>query len=181
MTNNEILQANLLDIVFDNRNKEYGAYALRRDYNKTMLLSLGAGLSVLLFFILFNIAGQDNGPDPVDPFKKLEDIVTVEMLPADHKKPELPKEQPKPAQSKKEKVATVEFTTPRIVPNDQVEKPVTAQSELDGKQIANETTAGSEVNDQVIVSGPPVDNSGTGSGPAGTEPGFAPSYSDPEY
>ena len=54
---NKILTADFLDIVFDGRNKEYGAYDLRKTYNQrikvgmigmlglTIILSLGAILS----------------------------------------------------------------------------------------------------------------------------------------
>ena len=31
---NKILTADILDIIFDGRNKEYGAYELRKTYNK---------------------------------------------------------------------------------------------------------------------------------------------------
>ena len=34
MEANKILSADLLDIVFEGRNKEYGAYALRKTYAK---------------------------------------------------------------------------------------------------------------------------------------------------
>ncbi len=37
MTNNEILQADLLDIIFEKRNKDYGAYAIRKGYNNRLL------------------------------------------------------------------------------------------------------------------------------------------------
>jgi protein TonB len=36
MLPDKILQSDLLDILFENRNKTYGAYALRRSYNKTI-------------------------------------------------------------------------------------------------------------------------------------------------
>ncbi len=49
MTNNELLHASLLDIIFNNRNKEYGAYALRKSYNKRLLLSLVTGLTIGFF------------------------------------------------------------------------------------------------------------------------------------
>lgn len=52
MTNTELLHASLLDIIFDNRNKEYGAYTLRKEYNHRMLMSLGAGLSLVILFVL---------------------------------------------------------------------------------------------------------------------------------
>ena len=35
-----LLHADLLDIIFENRNKEYGAYALRREYPATLQLAL---------------------------------------------------------------------------------------------------------------------------------------------
>lgn len=54
MTNKEILQASLLDIVFDKRNKAYGAYALRKGYNARLLTALAAGMSVILLFIFIN-------------------------------------------------------------------------------------------------------------------------------
>ena len=47
---NKILTADILDIIFDGRNKDYGAYELRKTYNKrirTSLLVMG-GLVVAL-------------------------------------------------------------------------------------------------------------------------------------
>lgn len=175
MTNKEILHANLLDIVFDNRNKEYGAYALRRGYNKRMLLSLGAGLSVILFFIFFSMISGDNGAASNSPFTKLGHTVTVEMIP-----PEQPKEQPKPVQPKAEKLATVKYNTMKVVPDEQAPEQVTTQSALDGKQISGETSAGKETDGTVFIS-EPVDKPGTGDVQAKPEPVFAPSYSNPEY
>jgi protein TonB len=54
MTNKEILQASLLDILFANRNKEYGAYALRRGYNHRLLTATFGSLaaSLLIFFTI---------------------------------------------------------------------------------------------------------------------------------
>lgn len=47
MTNNEILKADILDILFENRNKEYGAYALRKTYDKRLLIALCGGLAIV--------------------------------------------------------------------------------------------------------------------------------------
>ncbi|OLY91537.1 protein TonB [Cnuella takakiae] len=54
MTSSEILHADVLDIVFDNRNKAYGAYALRKDYEKRLWLAVGLALAIgsLLFLLL---------------------------------------------------------------------------------------------------------------------------------
>jgi periplasmic protein TonB len=53
MTNNEILHADLLDILFENRNKAYGAYALRKTYNHRLQWSLGISLALTLLMLLF--------------------------------------------------------------------------------------------------------------------------------
>jgi protein TonB len=56
MNQNAILQSNLLDIIFENRNKEYGAYAIRKSYNSRMrvaLLSMAA-LSLSLCFLFLD-------------------------------------------------------------------------------------------------------------------------------
>src|SRR5688572_7835994 len=51
MTSNEILKADVLDIVFENRNKKYGAYLLRKYYNNRLAI----GLSGMLVFVLIVI------------------------------------------------------------------------------------------------------------------------------
>ena len=53
MNSNSILTSNLLDIVFENRNKDYGAYVLRRDYNKRLLKSLIMALAFVVMFIFW--------------------------------------------------------------------------------------------------------------------------------
>jgi len=73
-----LLTADVLDIIFDGRNKEYGAYELRRSYKRRLALSIIVMLLVmLLLFIGFTFAGKktetavvfDLSPDP-----KLENI-----------------------------------------------------------------------------------------------------------
>lgn len=47
----KILTADVLDIIFEGRNKSYGAYDLRKTYKRRLLLSISGMLSVLLLFI----------------------------------------------------------------------------------------------------------------------------------
>ena len=57
MEANEILSSELLDIVFENRNKEYGAYELRKQYESrlsfALLITGGIGLIIFLTSFLF--------------------------------------------------------------------------------------------------------------------------------
>jgi len=52
MTSNEILKADVLDIVFENRNKKYGAYLLRKYYNNRLTIGLAGMLGLVLIVIL---------------------------------------------------------------------------------------------------------------------------------
>ncbi len=60
MTNKELLQADLLDILFERRNKAYGAYDLRRYYNTrlTLAVTLAMALAATLFLVTFWTAGR---------------------------------------------------------------------------------------------------------------------------
>ena len=60
---NKILSADILDIIFEGRNKDYGAYDLRKTYNKRLTAALvtTAVLIALLFlgYVLANTLGAD--------------------------------------------------------------------------------------------------------------------------
>ena len=51
MEANKILNADVLDIIFEGKNKEYGAYALRKSYKKTLTKALIITGSSLLLII----------------------------------------------------------------------------------------------------------------------------------
>src|SRR6187455_1702900 len=95
MTNKEILQADLLDILFERRNKLYGAYALRKTYSRRLGIALGVALSSVLLFILMSFI---NKKDKRNYNRNREEVVKVStlMLPEDKQKdPDPPKERPK--------------------------------------------------------------------------------------
>lgn len=84
MTSNEILKADVLDIVFDNRNKNYGAYLLRKYYNNRLGIALGGMLGFVLIIVLIISLNSDvrmaisNAIDTTDTVK----LSPVPYLPA---------------------------------------------------------------------------------------------------
>ena len=52
MEANKILSADILDLVFEDRNKDYGAYDLRKTYNRRILKALIITGSVALLALL---------------------------------------------------------------------------------------------------------------------------------
>jgi protein TonB len=101
-----------LDVVFDQKNKTYGAYQLRRQSNSnTAKALLIAGTLFILFFlapkIISLIKGQNTIDDPV------ERQVTVAIQPPPAVNPETPL--PKTIEPPKSKEAHVKFPPPIVV------------------------------------------------------------------
>ena len=67
MEANQILQANILEIIFEGKNKAYGAYDLRKTYNKRIATALIFMISTIIISIISSIIASQ--------FKKVETIV----------------------------------------------------------------------------------------------------------
>ncbi len=180
MTNKEILQANILDIIFENRNKEYGSYALRKGYNARLLTALVTGMSIILVFAATSKMNRNYVSSVPLKTHKEELVIRAIQMPKDKpKEPEQPKElvKQKPVTPK---VAEVKFTSPpKIVAI--VKDPIAPVEELNGKTISNQNIAG--VPDVNIVKEVirPVEN-GTGAGPSlPKENDFVIQERDPEF
>lgn len=66
MNSNSILQSDILDIIFESKNKNYGAYPLRKFYNNRLLKSLLIMFFTVLIFCAFTLI-----PDSVKTNKNL--------------------------------------------------------------------------------------------------------------
>lgn len=136
MTNNEILQADVLDILFEHRNKAYGAYTLRRNYQQRLLLALAGSLSIVaivFFFMVFNKSSEHRLTAPaVDKNTVTTVVVDIHSL-----KPPSPQPKPNPAV-----VAQKDFRTFRIVKDRDVVKPVATQDEIKFAAISDKDVNG---------------------------------------
>lgn len=127
MDANKILSADLLDLVFEGRNKEYGAYDLRKRYNKRITLALIITGSVALLALIGSIvASEFNSKDD----SKLEiKEVTLQDLKQEEEIKELPPPPP-PKPPDPPKIEMKQFTPPKIVKDEEVQEPPPAQEEL---------------------------------------------------
>lgn len=87
MTNNEILRADILDILFEKRNKDYGAYALRKTYDKRLLTALCGGLLVIAVIIA---AGFLKAPAKTTIISAQKDSILIREYVVPQKKIEVP-------------------------------------------------------------------------------------------
>jgi periplasmic protein TonB len=140
MTNNEILKADLLDIIFEKRNKDYGAYALRRGYNHRLISAMGTAMSVILLFVFINMIGKKNlSSTPLNKKEHIVEIKEVKIFKEKPKEPEKPKEVIKPVK----KTASEKFVSKiEIKPDDMVNEKLPDQNSLDDKLISDKTQVG---------------------------------------
>ena len=157
MDTRNILQADILDIIFDGRNKEYGAYDLRKTYSSRLFKALAITLSICLLFI-FGYALAVKTENTKLPLALGPDVNLREY----HDKTAVPPPPP-PRHIVAVQTATIRITPPRIVPDEQVH-PGDAPPEndkADDLRISDHTTNG-PIGDDVVA--PPA-----GNGPGVTE------------
>src|SRR5690349_11986663 len=126
MEANKILSADILDLVFEDRNKEYGAYQLRKTYNRRILKALIITASIALIALLgsFIASKMDSGPKKIE-YKE----VTIQEIKQEEEKPE-PPPPPPPKPPDPPKIEMAKFTPPKIVKDEEVEEPPPQQEEL---------------------------------------------------
>ena len=86
MNSNAILSSDVLDIIFDNRNKNYGAYNLRKFYPDRVKTSLLIMLGMVTVFSAFTLL-PDKKKDIVNPWDNGGIIVKSYELPKEKEQP----------------------------------------------------------------------------------------------
>jgi protein TonB len=165
MQANQILTADLLDILFDGKNKDYGAYQLRKTYDRRMYLSMLITLLVVAVpAIIYFLPGNKGFEMPVTqvspPIELIPDIIIEKRI------------DPPPTSSKKSKaVKTVMSTIPVIVADHDMQEinRVPDQTDLDNVKIG----AINQDGDPDLVVAPSgnslSEGSGNGTGEGATE------------
>lgn len=128
MEANKILSADILDLVFENRNKEYGAYELRKTYNKRILLALGITASLALLALLGSVLASSLD-DGTSNKVEIREVTLADIKQEEEKPKELPPPPP-PKPPDPPKIEMQKFTPPKIVKDEEVQEPPPAQEEL---------------------------------------------------
>lgn len=111
MEKSAILNADLLDIIFEGRNKEYGAYELRRTYNRRLRFSVAVMLLLALMLSIGQlIAGMLPGKDARTAMVPTDLALEKVTPPEDEPPPVIPPPTPPPQQ-----IQTIQYTAPVIV------------------------------------------------------------------
>ena len=110
MTSSNIVQSNLLDIVFENRNKNYGAYPLRKFYNRRLMIALLCTTAIAVLLVLLVSYGGNKISStiagtfpPENAFGRIQEII----LP----KPKLPIASPPKPKPPPQRLKTLQFVS----------------------------------------------------------------------
>lgn len=155
MENAAILTADILDIIFEGRNKSYGAYELRRTYNKRLYISISVMLGVILLF-LGAYALPENKKQQ---FVTVASDVVIENIAPEKEVIPPPVEPPKPPpqqQIQQKMFTTIKLTNEEVKPEEQP-PPV---EELEDTKIGTQNVDG--LKDDGLIGPPPAAGNGTG-------------------
>jgi periplasmic protein TonB len=152
---NKILNADILDIIFDGKNKQYGAYDLRKTYAKRLAkaLVLTAALATLIFLssVFAGMVKKDS--------KAELDVVDTQMAEIKKDAPPPPPPPPPPPQAPPPpEINQIKFTPPKIVKDEEV-KPEEKIEEIKEDQVISTKTVESENTQQIVQA--PIEDKGT--------------------
>lgn len=149
----EIMQAELIDILFENRNKQYGAYRLRRQYNGRLLralcISVGGVFAVILLFSFKTEHNAENGQ-----IQTFDTLVIKEIDPPKKDQPPASPVTPTPPTN------TIKSNTPLIVSDDSLIKDSVPTQDLLIKNIISTSTHTSDSVLDNFSAAPPISDQG---------------------
>lgn len=153
----KILNSNILDIIFDGRNKTYGAYELRTQYNKRLARALIITASVAFLIMLASFLSSK-----FEGSNKKGDIVVKEIEMADIQQPEEKVEPPPPPPPKPPdppKIEMAKFTPPKVVKDEEV-KPEEEMKEVEKLEETKIGLTNQEGQKDLGIVAPPVEDKG---------------------
>jgi periplasmic protein TonB len=155
MRAHKIIKVDLLDIIFDGRNNEYGAYDLRKTYNKRIITALVITVITITGIFIGSVI-KDRLSERDTALKMQVRDVSLETLKTDEPPPPPPPPMPKlppPAN-----VATIAFTPPKIVRDEEVIKPPPEVRQIEEARIDVKTVEGTK---DIGIVAAPVEEKGT--------------------
>ena len=151
----KILKVDVLDILFAGRNKEYGAYDLRKTYNKRISIALIITIVTISGLFIASVISNRFSERHAISMIQVRDISLAEPVKAEEPLPPPP---PPPKLIPPPPVATIAFTTPKVVKDIEVIKPPPEVKQIEEAKIDVKTVEGTK--DLGIIA-PPVESKGT--------------------
>src|SRR6478735_2546300 len=138
----DILKGHWVDMLFEGRNKSYGAYVLRKESPKTTMLAWIIGAYLFTGLLALPLINWDGDKETVEEEVTLVDMTKLNTPPPVEKpKPVVPEAPPPPPAPK---VSEVKFVKPKVVERTQVVEEIKTVEELKGANVGSQDLKGRE-------------------------------------
>jgi len=155
MEPNQILKSDILDILFEGKNKSYGAYDLRKTYNKRITKALIGTILLIVIILIASAIANSLSKNNTKVEMKVTDATLQQIKPDEPPPPPPP---PPPKLPPPPPVATIQFTPPKVVKDQEVIKPPPEIKQIEEAKVDVKTVEGTK--DLGIVA-PPTEEKGT--------------------
>ena len=155
MEANQILKSDILDILFEGKNKDYGAYDLRKTYNRRITIALVSTVVVILLLLIGSAIANKLSPKEDEKVMVVNESTLQQIQPDEPPPPPPP---PPPKLPPPPPVATIQFTPPKVVKDEEVLKPPPEQKELEEAKVDVKTVEGTK---DIGIVAPPSEDIGT--------------------
>jgi protein TonB len=147
-----ILQSDVLDILFENKNKQYGAYELRKYYDRRLLKSICITISLVIILAVlqsWKVPHRKGGfiLTGLDSVLLVDVVISKEII--------KPKER---VRAQPRKVATADYQSILVVKDKLVKDTLLTVEELTNKVISNKTVSGEDVGETEVIVAPAEGN-----------------------
>ncbi len=131
------------ELVFANRNKEFGGYVIRKTYVRTALLSLFICVAAILLLVVAPmVASFISSTKNALETKITESVTLAEPPPIDKSTPPPPPVEPPPPVQE-----TIKFTPPKVVKDEEAEEPPPTQEQVKETTVSTVTQEGEKIID----------------------------------
>lgn len=145
----DIFKGKWIDMVFEGRNKAYGAYVLRKENPKMTLIALLIGASVFASLLALPMLDWSSDEEVVE-----EKVVMVDMAnlppPVEEVKPLIPPPPPPPPAPK---IDEVKFVKPKVVEKEKVVEEIKTIEELKDKNVGAKDVKGRD-DGKIVIDAP---------------------------
>jgi protein TonB len=146
----DIFKGKWIDMVFEGRNKAYGAYVLRKENPKMTLLALLIGATVFASLLAIPMIDWSSDEEVAEEKVVMVDMTNLPPPPVEEVKPLLPPPPPPPPAPK---VDEVKFVKPKVVEKEKVVEEIKTIEELKDKNVGSKDIKGRD-DGRIVIDAP---------------------------
>ncbi len=147
----DIYKQKWIDMVFEGRNKAYGAYVLRKENPKVTLIALLIGSSVFAGLLALPMINWSSSDDAEQEKVTMVDMAKIDIPPpVEEVKPLIPPPPPPPPAPK---VDEVKFVKPKVVEKEKVVEEIKTIEELKDKNVGAKDIKGRD-DGKIVIDAP---------------------------